>query len=64
MNQMMRRAFGVAGFALILATSASLAQQPQTTRIRGQIEKVDGDIFDIKARSGDLLKVKLVDPGG
>ena len=43
MNQMTRRAFGIAGFALMLATSASLAQQPQTTRIRGQIEKVNGD---------------------
>ena len=63
MNQMTRRAFGVAGFALMLATSAGLAQQAQTTRIRGQIEKVDGDTLDIKARSGEMLKIKLVDPG-
>ena len=32
-------------------------------RIRGQIEKVEGDMLDIKARNGDMLKVKLVDPG-
>jgi hypothetical protein len=63
MNQMTRRAFAVAGLALMLATSVTLAQQPQTTRIRGQIEKVDGDTLDIKARSGETLKIKLVDPG-
>jgi hypothetical protein len=63
MNQMTRRIFGMAGFALLLATSASFAQQPpQTVRIRGQIEKVEGDVLDIKTRKGDMVKVKLVDP--
>jgi hypothetical protein len=62
MNQMTRRVFGVAGFALLLATSSSFAQQPPTVRIRGQIDKVEGDVIDIKARNGDMLKVKLVDP--
>ena len=62
MRQMTRRVFGVAGFALLLATSASFAQQPPPVRIRGQIEKVDGDVLDVKARNGDVLKVKLVDP--
>ena len=63
MSKTTRRAFGVAGLALMLVTSVGLAQQPQTVRIRGQIEKVDGDSLDIKARSGEMLKVKLVDPG-
>src|SRR5262245_53550761 len=63
MNQMTRRIFGMAGFALLLATSASFAQQPpQTVRIRGQIEKVEGDVLDIKTRKGDMVQVKLVDP--
>jgi hypothetical protein len=62
MNQMTRRVFGVAGFVLLLTTSASFAQQPPPVRIRGQIDKVDGDVIDIKARNGDMLKVKLVDP--
>jgi hypothetical protein len=62
MNQMTRRVFGVAGFALLVATSASFAQQPPPVRIRGQIEKVEGDVLDIKTRSGDMVKVKLVDP--
>jgi hypothetical protein len=62
MNMLTRRAFGVAGLALISFTSASFAQQPPTVRIRGQIEKAEGDSFDVKSRSGDMLKIKLVDP--
>ena len=46
----------------MLATSASFAQQPQTVRIRGQIEKFDGTTMNVKARNGETLKVKLVDP--
>src|SRR2546430_386714 len=63
MNQITRRVFGVAGFALLLATSASFAQQPPPVRIRGQIEKIEGDVLDIKTRNGYMVKVKLVDPG-
>src|SRR5947207_12956546 len=62
MKQMTRRVFGVAGFALLLATSASFAQQPPPVRIRGQIEKIEGDVLDIKTRNGEMVKVKLVDP--
>jgi hypothetical protein len=63
MDQITRRTFTAAGIAFLLATSASFAQQPQTTRIRGQIEKVDGDTLEIKARNGEAVKLKLVDPG-
>ena len=63
MNQMTRRAFGVTCFAVLLVTSASFAQQqPPPVRIRGQIDKIEGDVLDIKARNGDMVKVKLVDP--
>ena len=61
MNKLTRRALSVAGFALILATSASFAQQPPV-RIRGDIVKADGDVFEIKTRGGETVKVKLVDP--
>ena len=54
MRKMTRRAFGAAGFALAFAATASLAQQqPQTTRIRAMIEKVDGDVLMVKARNAD-----------
>ena len=66
MRKMTRRAFGAAGFALAFAalafaTTASLAQQPQTTRIRAAIEKVDGNVLMVKARNGDQLKVIMAD---
>ena len=48
-----------AGLALVLATSA-FAQTP-LTRIRGQIEKVDGSMVTVKARDGSMMDVKLAD---
>jgi hypothetical protein len=44
------------GLALAMATAA-FAQQPG--RIRGQIEKVDGDTYVLKTRDGDMLNMKL-----
>ena len=44
MHNMKRRLIGVAAFGLILAASASFAQQPQTVRVRGTVEAVDGPI--------------------
>lgn len=61
MRKMTRRAFGVAGIAVAMAATASLAQQPQATRIRAMIEKVDGDVLMVKARNGDQLKVTMAD---
>ena len=54
---MTRRALGAAAVALSLAATAAFAQQPG--RIRGQIEKVDGDILVLKTRDGAMLNVKL-----
>jgi len=62
MNQMTRRIFGVAGFALLLATSASFAQQPPPVRVRGTVEAVDGSVLTVKSRDGQTTyKVKLTD---
>lgn len=61
MRKITRRAFGAAGLALAFAATASLAQQPQTTRIRAMIEKVDGNVLMVKARNGDQLKVTMAD---
>lgn len=67
MQTMTRRAiftaFGAAtvfGAALSLMATAS-AQQSPTIRIRGQIEKVDGNALTIKSREGVTLNVKLAD---
>ena len=62
MNQMTRRVFGVAGFALLLATSASFAQQPPPVRVRGTVEAVDGPMLTVKSRDGQTTyKVKMTD---
>ena len=55
---MTRRAIGTVAIALLFATAAH-AQQPG--RIRGQIEKVDGATYVLKARDGTTLNVKLAD---
>lgn len=59
MNKTMRRMVGAAGLALAFAATASVAQQPPTTRIRAVIEKVDGNVLMVKARSGEQQKVTM-----
>jgi ribosome maturation factor RimP len=58
---MIRLAAAVAGITIAVASVASVAwaQQPQTVRVRGQIEKVDGDTLTVKARDGSTVLVKL-----
>ena len=41
--------------------SVALAQQPQTVRIRGTIESVDGPLLMIKSREGADMKVRMTD---
>jgi hypothetical protein len=60
MSRMLRAAATAA--ALMLMSSHLPAQQPTpTTRIRGQIEAVEGPTLTIKARDGNTIKVKLAD---
>jgi hypothetical protein len=52
------RALGAAAIALLF-TTVVFAQQ--TGRIRGQIEKADGDTLSLKTRDGSMLDVKVAD---
>jgi hypothetical protein len=63
MDQMTRRAFGAGGFALLLAPSATFAQQQSpTVRVRGTVEGVDGPMLTVKSRDGQTTyNVKMVD---
>lgn len=73
MTFMTRRTAGAAAFALLLSASfaATQAQQmappggapPPPTRVRGTIEKVDGQMLTIKAQDGTPYMVKVVDNG-
>ena len=56
---MMRRA-AAATLAVVFAATVAFAQTPGT-RIRGQIEKVDGAMLALKTRDGVVLNVKLAD---
>jgi hypothetical protein len=61
---MTRRILACAGLGLMLAASVAFAQQPQqpqTVRIRGTIEKVDGNMMTIKTREGSNVNVRLAD---
>jgi hypothetical protein len=53
-------ALGAVSLALLL-TGSALAQQPKTVRVRGTIEKVDGDTMTVKARDGANLTIKAAD---
>src|SRR5688500_9674824 len=64
MQIMTRRIFGATGLALLLTASAWTqvsAQQAPPLRVRGTIEKVDGNTLTVKARGGETLTVKLAD---
>jgi hypothetical protein len=47
--------------AFAFAATAALAQAPDTVRVRGTIQSVDGSMLDVKPRDGADLKIKLAD---
>ena len=65
MQLMTRRTFAIAGTAVLLSGSATwfeaLAQQAPPLRVRGTIEKVDGNTLTVKTRAGETATVKLAD---
>jgi len=54
---------GASAFALLIATSFAAAQAPDSVRVRGTIESVDGSMMNVKGQDGSMMKVKLVDNG-
>jgi hypothetical protein len=61
MTMLTRRRIGLTAFAALFATSFAAAQTPQTVRVRGTIEKVDGQTLSVKSRDGNALTIKLAD---
>jgi Domain of unknown function (DUF5666) len=59
MNNLKYGAIGAAGLALMLSVASVLAQE--ATRVRGTIEKVDGNTLSVKSREGANVTVKLKD---
>jgi hypothetical protein len=58
---MTRRVLGAAAFALLFATTAAWAQQPQTQRVKGTIEKIDGNTLMVKPKDGAAVSLTLAD---
>jgi hypothetical protein len=56
MNKRLRIAFAMAAIGVLMATSISYAQQ-KLVRVRGTIEKVDGQNLEVKSREGKNIKV-------
>jgi hypothetical protein len=52
---------GASTIAVLLAASIATAQAPQTVRLRGVIEKVDGNTVMAKSDKGEQLKLNLAD---
>jgi hypothetical protein len=57
---MARSVFGILAIALLTAAAAptAFAQEPPV-RVRGTIERVEGDTYVVKTRAGSEVKVKL-----
>jgi Domain of unknown function (DUF5666) len=61
MTMLTRRTLAVSAIGALFAVSLAVAQSPQTVRVRGTIEKVDGQILTVKSRDGNALTIKLAD---
>jgi hypothetical protein len=55
----MARSF--AAFLIAVVSTAALAQAPTPVRIRGTVEKLDGNQLTVKAREGQSLTVRMAD---
>jgi len=57
--------FSIGAFAVVTAaTPPMFAQQPQPTRVRGTIEKVDGSVLSVKSREGNDVRIQTGEKTG
>jgi hypothetical protein len=64
MSPLSHYAFAAVAVAIVAAASIASAAQKggqQKVRIRGTIEKIDGQMLDVKSREGANLKVKMAE---
>jgi hypothetical protein len=62
MYKAMRCWLAAAGLGLVLAGSVATAQE--IVRVRGTIERVEGDVYVVKARDGSALRLTLAPNAG
>ena len=58
-HRITRRSLGIIGLALLLPAPAGWAQNAPRVRVRGTVERADGDSYIVKARDGAELTVTL-----
>jgi len=51
----------IAAFLVAVFSTVALAQAPTPVRIRGTVEKLDGNVLTVKARDGQSMRVKMAD---
>lgn len=61
MSKLLRVALALVGIGIIAAASDGYAEQQKLVRIRGTIEKIDGNSLEVKSREGKNLKVRMPD---
>jgi hypothetical protein len=61
MTKLTRRTLSMSVSGVLFAASLAAAQSPQTVRVRGAIEKVDGQTLTVKSRDGNTFSIKLAD---
>jgi hypothetical protein len=64
MSKLTRRAAGFAAVGLIIGTAAAFAQSPPAgppARVRGTVEKVEGNMVTVKTAAGASTTLKLAD---
>jgi hypothetical protein len=54
-------AAGLMALGICLASGQTWAQEPKPVRVRGTIERLEGDSFIIKTRDGSEVKVRLTE---
>ena len=54
----------LSALAVLAILGTTLTAQEARVRVRGTIERVDGDTYIVKARNGDELKIKLAEKAG
>lgn len=50
--------------ALVMTTSHLWAQQPQPTRVRGTVEKIEGNVLLVKSREGNDVRIQIGEKTG
>ncbi|HTN28184.1 MAG TPA: hypothetical protein VL180_10395 [Burkholderiales bacterium] len=51
----------IAAFLIAVFSTVALAQAPTPVRIRGTVEKLDGNVLTVKARDSQSMSVKMAD---